>query len=256
MQHSLSRERPRVRTILKMAPTGARPLEVVTYDDEVYWCKYLHNPHGNESLVNEVVASVIGDYLKAPTRPWTIVDVPNELVGKRIGENESRLSMPRGPMFGSLNLRDSLSTVDEASHVDKDDNENRYPWLFALWLLCNAQDIQILHDCTNDMQCWSIDHGFWFDSQEVPWGLNDVTQLSGRTQCPRLTTPIASNKWLECREDVKGLDWPAIRCCARASVPEEWGFSTDETDKLVNYAQSRVNYTINELQHYAQRARR
>lgn len=237
---------PLVQVIDRLATSGASPFLALASDGEYYWCKALRNEHGPEAVVNEVVASIIGETIKAPVRPWKILRVPEEFHGQLI---EGRKRIDAGLVFGSLNLHTGdLDRMDPVvPYVELDGNYNRLPNLIALWALCNAEDLQVLFDADEDMQVWSIDHGFWFGSYEKPWGLGDPSERVGRTIIPSLASPIPEKNWNRAIENIDLLNGD-VQKTATEVIPEEWRIPKEEISKLVKYAIGRKSYAIGTLE--------
>lgn len=237
---------PTIRIIDRLADSGASPFLARASDEKYYWCKTLQNDHGYESVINEIVGSIIGEAINAPVRPWQILRIPEELHNHLI---DGKKRIKAGLVFGSLNLHTSdLNRLSpKIPHVNRDGNYNRIPSLIALWTLCNAEDLQVLFDASVDMQVWSIDHGFWFGSHESPWGLGDPSQRVGRTFIPPLGNPIPNTHWDRAIEDLGRLD-SNIRKLAESAIPKEWGIDEQDVNKLVDYALGRKSYAIERLE--------
>ena len=100
------KNRPQMLFFDRVAPTGARPALGSASDGQDYWVKFAQNDQGSETVVNEVVASIVGDSIGAPVAPWAIVEVPLGL--KQI--LDGRLIVP-GPAFGSRGFISLRRTV-------------------------------------------------------------------------------------------------------------------------------------------------
>lgn len=249
-----SPEYPVINFFDRVAPTGSFPLLGRASDGKFYWCKTLVNNHGPESVVNEVVASVIGQAINAPVTPWSIVRIPDELDGVIIGTTRRVYA---GLAFGSENIHTSdLDRMDpEIPNVHRDGNVNRVPQLLALWVLCNALDKQVLFDADKDYQIWSVDHGFWFGSHPMPWGMAEMSGFPEIDRKPSLRTSIPQECWQRAIEDLNGLDEDVITASV-AAVPSEWGIETAQVEELVRFAIDRKPMAIEELQRFQSRQRR
>lgn len=248
------RRRLHVQVPIKVADTGSKPFLCQASDGELYWCKRPSSDHDVEAVVNEVVASIIGAEIDAPIRPWAILDIPSDLVKTFVGEGENRYRLRKEPVFGSKLLH-SAEVFRSAFAVDQDGNYDRFPKLLALWLLCNAEDIQMLYDFDADMQVWSIDHGFWFGSHETPWGLGDPTKTSGRPELPALRTHISSVHQQRAIDATENLNASVAEKVVEM-IPLEWEVHPDSCRKLVHYACSRKSYTIEKLKEFQNRSPR
>ncbi len=241
------RGRPFVRTVLEVADkTGSKPFHCLASDGKHYWCKRPFGPNGIEEVVNEVTSSLIGEAIGAPIRPWTMLDIPDELVGSMVGEGEGRYRLQKEPVFASLHLPYAVNE-DTVKDVARDHNTDRFPLLIALWLLCNAEDIQVLYDNSADRTAWSIDHGFWFGSHEFPWNLDGPEYRSGRPVLPPMREKIPEECWDQAIGAVDHFDRSFVTDKVLASVPDAWGVDDEDCRRLVNYAYGRKSYAVEEL---------
>ena len=215
-----------------------------------YWCKPVHNLHGFEAVVNEIAASTIGQFLGAQVRPWKIIHVPPSLVGTNVGDGRERIRLSDKPMFGSLLLEPAIMIQDDQVMRFADDDENfiHIPRLVSLWLLCNAQDIQYLADTSANNSVWSIDHGFWFDSLELPWGFTPVEQMAGRPKIPVIKARYEERYWEDAIAAVDTLDRSIIDLIFK-EIPPEWEVSHEECARLGDYVLKRCDYTKKTLEH-------
>ncbi|GGH57397.1 hypothetical protein [Rothia aerolata] len=149
--------------ILDVADTGERPLLVLASDGSDYWCKDFENRGNRETPINEIVSIEVGKAIGAPVCDWAIVDPPADMAGTRMGQT----IVPRLPMFGSKEVKNVLLPENGIEYITKDDNFQRIPKLVALWLLCNAEDIQIMYAASEDHSIYSLDQGYWFGSHEM-----------------------------------------------------------------------------------------
>ncbi|WPF65695.1 hypothetical protein OLX12_09000 [Corynebacterium sp. 22KM0430] len=234
--------------------TGTRPFLCYASDENHYWCKIFHGPHGWEGILNEIVASVIGEQINAPVRPWTILDIPESLVSTQVGEGTQRYRLPDAPVFASLALH-TADVTDQLSDINRDGNYDRVPLLIALWYLCNADDLQVLYDDDADRQIWSIDHGLWFGSQEIPWHLAPMTEWAGRPSIPRIPTTIPPVHWDRAINAVDNLSVDVAETITRL-LPEAWAVPPEVPARLVRYACERKESTKEKLRELRNRTER
>ncbi|MDO4632092.1 MAG: hypothetical protein Q4A82_07410 [Corynebacterium sp.] len=240
--------RPKIRVTIKTADTGTRPFLAEADDGNFYWCKQFHNAHGGPSTINEVVSSIIGKELGSPILDWKILDIPSELVGTytpRSAEG-NRILLEELPLFGTRQLFPVEEETDALKFVDKDFNYDRMPLLIALWILCDAQDLQLLFNASDDYSVYSLDHGMWFGSFERIWDLQPPTSPQGQTEVLPLLGSIPEPHWDKAINAVKGLNKTLIDDVLK-TVPAEWQVSPEKLEKLVKYALSRKPYTIEQL---------
>lgn len=237
---------PEVVIVDRVIPTGTKPPLVYADDENAYILKFLNNDHGPEATINEIVVSVIGEAIGAPVAPWSIVRVPEGL--RQIIDN--RLIEP-GLAFGSkvlptVGVHRMGSTI---ANVNRDGNINRIPQLIALWHLCNALDIQVVFDSSEDRKIYSVDHGFWFGSYPYPWGLDRRSGFPEIDEVPMLREPIADECW---DRAIKGLDNlnDSLKDYIFATIPGEWNVARNDVEILVDFAISRKSSTISELRRY------
>lgn len=162
--------------IIRMAGTGAEPVLAVADDGQRYWLKWPGNPHGNLSLLHEVVVAAVGELLGAPVRRISLISVDAALVTDTYAKDGRRL--PTGLYAGS----ELLADVEENTVIDgvrRDGNSSRFAYFLALWDLCLGTDLQLLYHLAANDQVWSIDHGLWFDSLEVNWSPEHLAKRDG-----------------------------------------------------------------------------
>lgn len=242
--------RPLVQAVLRQATSGSRPFLARADDGELYWCKYPTSDHGLEAVVNEVAASVVGERIGAPVRPWVILDVANELVGTTQRQGAQIFRLRGDPVFGSLDLH-GAETADQIDSVSKDGNYDHFPMLIGLWTLCDAGDIQMLY-ALEDMSVCSIDHGFWFGSfMGMPWDLD----MPNDESLPALRTKIPDIHWQRAIDAVDGVDTGEVPLTEafRSAVPMEWGISDVQLDHLAEFVCQNKSLAIDRLADYRQR---
>ncbi|ERS39059.1 MULTISPECIES: HipA family kinase [Corynebacterium] len=229
----------------RVAPSNMRPFLAVASDDNLYWCKEIQNPDGYESIINEIVGSEIGKVIGAPVRDWKILQVPAELDRARV---EKSKTLHKGPVFGTLDIHEGeVDLMDRGiSFIDCDGNYQRVPKLIALWLLCNAQDLQVIFDHSDESRVYSIDHGLWFGSEQQMWELAPADMRAGQVDLPGLTMPIPAAEWDKAIEKVEDLSLGAFSDIMSV-FPNEWSVKPEEVDQLLKYAIGRKPYTIKRL---------
>lgn len=237
--HRTSLQLPRL-----VATTGEKPIYALCSDGQEYWCKKFDRDVGGLTVVNEIVACEIGKALGAPVIDWAVVDVPPEMQGKRALSSD--VFYPSLPMFGSRHIPLSISK-DVVLWADRDGNYSRIPLLIALWYLCNADDAQVIYDVAADNQIFSIDHGYWFDSYE-----GDRIFSKGMTlyiPLPRLQGKIPNEHWESAMQAVREFQNANTRYISQM-LPKEWLIAESEIIEMVDYAKSRIEYTVEILSDY------
>ena len=239
---------PEVVLVDRVIPTGTKPPLVYADDDNAYILKFLENDHGSEATINEVVVSVIGEAIGAPVAPWSIVRVPEDL--RQIIDN--RIIEP-GLAFGSrvlptVGVNRMGATI---ANVNRDGNINRIPQLIALWHMCNALDIQVVFDSSEDSKIYSVDHGLWFGSHPYPWGLERRSGFPEIDEVPLLREPIADECWDRAIQGLNNLD-NSLKDRIFAAIPSEWNVARTDVEILVDFVISRKSSAILELRRYRQ----
>jgi hypothetical protein len=199
--------------------------------------KWPGNPHGNLSLVHELVVGQIGMLIGAPVRPTMLVFVDGALVR---GAYANGIRLPEGTYIGSEMLQD-VEEGTQVSRVARDGNSERFAYYLALWDLCMGTDLQLIYHLAEHDQVWSIDHGLWFDSIEgdwtpdlltasvmEPWAWPDEVEL--RT--------LSSSALLSVAEAVEGLSCEDLAMTIGA-VPVEWGVADEALRTLASFVFSR-----------------
>ncbi|MFW0112728.1 hypothetical protein, partial [Rothia sp. CCM 9416] len=187
-----------------------------------------------------------GNIIGAPVRDWAVVYVPSDFTGRIMDSDQFFSSLP---MFGSLNIPNS-SPKDQIIWVDRDSNYSRIPMLIALWHLCNADDTQIIYDLKADAKIYSIDHGYWFGSWE---GARDLSEgMTLYEPLPTLKGRIPIDEWERAKANLSALTKASVKYIP-SMIPSEWGVDESEIMPMLDYAVSRVHYTIEILESYKQR---
>lgn len=232
--------------VREVANTGEHPLLATTTDGRDFWCKkYDHDAQGI-TVINEIVASEIGKIIGAPVRDWAVIYVHSDFTGRVLGSNQFFSSLP---MFGSLHIPNN-SPNDQIIWADRDGNYSRIPLLIALWHLCNADDTQLIYDLEADAKIYSLDHGYWFGSWE---GARDFSEgMTLYEPLPALRGRIPVDDWEQAKSSLTALTGSTVRYIP-SMIPSEWDFQESEIMQMVDYAVSRVPYTIEILESYKQR---
>lgn len=236
-------------TVDLLSSTGAKPFRALVSNQNIYWCKWPENPHGASEVVNELVASIVGAALGAPVRDWEIIWVPDDLDGDVLTNSDGdRVRLRSGPVFGSLLVSTAIES-DQINYVSRDQNYDRVPLLIALWLLCNAEDIQMLYELGADHSIWSIDHGFWFGSFEREWELGEPEEFAGRPELPRVAEGIPAVHWDRAIDAVRRLEIDLFAQVIDV-LPQQWNIETNDVKQLCEYVYRRREYAIQELEFY------
>ena len=239
---------PEIVLVARVAQTGSRPFLGIASDDHEYWCKPANNQQGPDTLVAEVAAGVLGDLLGAPLPHWTTLRVSRDLHGQFIKEAGYRLD--GRDVFASRVIHTAdIDVIDSGllQHVTDDSNYNRIPILYAMWHLCNAEDIQVAYNPATDNSIFSLDHGFWFGSHEQPWGFGKPTELSGRPEVPSLRTAIPAEHWSKAIEKLNLIN-DDLGAKINAAIPENWGVDDKLIATIAHYIESRKDYTRHQLE--------
>lgn len=241
----------------KENPGSSHPFLATATDGHDYWCKAINNPQGPEVPVNEVAAAIVGDRIQSPIPRWAILDVPDDLRGRYFKKGDYKLTGE--PVFGSQVIHTSdvysLDDTDVLAHVADDSNYNRIPKLYAHWLLCNAEDIQVMYDYGNDHSITSIDHGFWFGSHAQVWGFGCHTQKAGRPSLPTIRKKIPRDQWDLAIKSLDALD-DTLFDDFKKTIPESWSVKKDILKQIASYVLERKDYTIEQLQGWQRQTQR
>lgn len=247
-----SRETAEIVLIGRVAPTGSRPFLGTASNGHDYWCKPTNNQQGLETLIAEVATGVLGNLIGAPIPDWTTLRVSCDLHGHFIKEAGYRLD--GRDVFASKVIHSAdieIINSDVLRHVQDDANYNRIPLLYAMWYLCNAEDIQFAYDPANDYSITSLDHGFWFGSHEQPWGFGSPSELIGRPEVPNIRSTIPPEHWDKAIDKLDLID-DDLSDRIGAAIPENWGVDLNLIARIADYIQSRTDYTRNQLERLKQ----
>ncbi|KAA8721933.1 hypothetical protein F4V58_09660 [Corynebacterium phocae] len=243
-----SLDNPEVRVVLHVANTGAKPFFASATDGHDYWCKHPNGPQGADAAACEVAAGVVGDALGAPIPKWSVLTVSEDLQG--IYLDKGGYLLDDQPVFASRSEVVDIEVLESPGilrHTEDDRNFERIPLLFALWFLCNAEDIQFFYDQMNDFSIYSVDHAFWFGSQEAPWGFGDFKYSFGRPEVPFLKPGSIAGNWSGAIESVARLD-EHLAAAIRARMPRAWDIGTTIPDEIADYVLGRKEYAIGQLE--------
>lgn len=223
--------------------TGAQPVLALTRDSEFYWCKLANNPQGVETVVFEVIASVIGKAIDAPIPDAALVEIPAGIADLRY--RDGTLISTSG--FGSMRVPGVVES-DVISHERRDGNPARLPRLMALSELCMAGDFQVMYQDSADQQAYGFDFGDWFDNDEPGWSLDAVVKQRETSYSRALWEKIRldSDALLDTRVAVESLTEQDIQVAIEA-VPNTWGFDTATLYGLADEVWRRKNCTLNAI---------
>jgi hypothetical protein len=239
--------------LVAKAETGARPVLAVADDRQRYWLKWPGNPHGNLSLVHEVVVASIGELLGAPVRRVSLIYVDSDLVTDQYSDGQR---LPAGLYAGS----ELLTEVEEdtkITRVRRADNAARFAYYLALWDLCLGTDLQLLYHLAEHDQVWSIDHGLWFDSHEDDWSPAHLAK-QGHRPWPwpdgSATQPFKGDAFVRAGAAVDALTCRDL-ANVLSGVPLEWGISDDTLRTLARFIYERRSAVSERLREAAARYR-
>lgn len=231
-------------TVIACADSGAEPMKILTDDGEFYWCKFVNNPHGIESVVFELMVSVLGKAIGAPIPDAATVTVPPPIaVSKRF--KNGRTVAERG--FGSLHVAD-VTESDQVQNVLNDGNPDRLPRLFALAELCMANDFQVMYQDSDDQKAFGFDFGFWVGNFGTTWDLSYVQSETSTsyTEDDWNGVQLKSDALLEVRNVVAALSESDFLAVASA-VPEDWDFSPQLSQDIAESLWKRKSLTLDSI---------
>lgn len=230
-------------TILERADSGAEPMRLLATDGQMYWCKFVNNPHGIESVVFETLTSIIGRAIGAPIPQAATITIPDALRDKRFKDGNHIGAHG----FGSLHVRGVIES-DEVKHVARDGNPRRLPRLFALSELCMAYDFQVMYQQTDDQRAFGLDFGFWMGNYGGPWDLGFVRAEAAESYTVLDWDGITldSDAMLETRSIVSRLTDQTFQDAARL-VPNEWNYPQKLVDDLASELSKRKTLTLNTI---------
>ena len=240
--------RTKIQFIRYAVDTGERPILCTGVDNLLYWCKNFDESTNGETIVNELVSYEVGRAIDAPVPSWTIMD-PGDYAGELVhSENGSPLTVvSRKPLFGSQHIHGTVAS-DDLMYIKRNSNPDRIPRLVALWYLCNARDIQMLYQPERKYSIYSIDHGYWFSSQEGSRNIIDSPDSLDGTphDIPHLRGNIGKDNWDNAIKSVRDLSKQSLGHIP-ACIPDEWD-QGGVAQEMFDYILSRVEYTVNKLE--------
>lgn len=231
-------------TIISCADSGAEPMKLLTDDGEFYWCKFVNNPHGIESVVFELMVTVLGKAIGAPIPDAATVTIPPQLaISKRF--KDGRPIAIRG--FGSLHVAD-VTESDQVQHVGSDGNPDRLPRLYALAELCMADDFQVMYQDSDDQKAFGFDFGFWVGNFGPNWDLAYVQSAiaTSYTEDDWRGIQLKADALLDVRNVVSDLTEDDFRVAANA-VPAHWDFSPQLAQDIAESLWKRKGLTLDSI---------
>lgn len=215
-------------------------MKALTTTDDFYWCKMSNNPQGVETVVFEVIVSVIGKALGAPIPDAALVELPDSITDYRYRDG-TKISTSG---FGSQ-LVPGVVESDEVQHERKDGNPERLPRLFALSELCMACDFQVMYEDPADHRAYGFDFGYWLDNDEPGWTLDALYKGRDRryTESTWAGVQLRADALLDTRNSVENLTERDI-AVAIASVPDEWAAEMGGLSGLAGEIWRRKNCTL------------
>ena len=230
-------------TILERADSGAEPMRLLATDGQIYWCKFVNNPHGIESVVFELLTSIIGRAIGAPIPQAATVTIPDALRDKRFKDG----SHIGGHGFGSLHVNGVIES-DEVKHANRDGNPSRLPRLFALSEICMAYDFQVMYQQTDDQRAFGFDFGFWMGNYGGPWDLDFVKRETAESYTVLDWDGITldTDEMLETRSIVSRLTDQTFHDAARL-VPDEWNYPQNLVEDLASELSKRKTLTLDTI---------
>ncbi|WP_157805143.1 HipA family kinase [Mumia flava] len=214
---------------IRASSSGSSAFLALADDDCSYWVKVPGNPQGDSILSAEQIVAGAAELIGAPTATTKLVTIPSALTGWEYGQF---YYLSPGVAHAS-ELLDNVEESDEALYLDRDDNENRFPLLFALWDWCLGEDPQWLYDQKNDMSVWSFDHGWWLGGGPA-WDAESLVRLVDRDwEWPPLAEIWRSSDegWSQASEKLENIQ-PDDVLDAVARVPTTWGVSNSDLETV------------------------
>lgn len=217
-----------VRAIIRSYEDGTRASLVLTDNRKAQWIKVLGNPQGDQILVTEAVVSGAGRLIHAPTRPTSLIRIPDQFSGVAYGPVSRFIP---GIAHASLHL-DQAEERDTIDFPRRGGNEVRRASLAGLWDWCMGDDAQWLYDLENDYAIWSFDHGFWLGGDGGDWDAHMLRRLvTTPWQMTEGTSTLSSSSLRYCASELRRVSVGDI-LGVLAGVPREWGSSDEELGTL------------------------
>lgn len=223
--------------------SGAQPVLALTRDSEFYWCKLANNPQGVETVVFEVITSVIGKAIGAPIPDAALVEIPAGLADQRYRDGTPISTSG----FASMRVPGVVES-DRISYARRDGNPTRLPRLMALAELCMAGDFQVMYKDSADQQVYGLDFGDWFDNSEPGWTLDAVVKQRDTSYSRALWENIRMDPdaLLDTRLAVESLTEQDLQVAIEA-VPSTWEFDNTTLHGLADEVWRRKNCTLTAL---------
>lgn len=242
--------RTKIQFIRYAVDTGEKPFLCTGADNREYWCKNFDESTNGETVVNELVSYEVGRSIGAPVPSWAIID-PGDYAGANVYPEDggkTRLTVvSRKPLFGSQCIQGVVAS-DDLKYLKRNSNPERIPRLMALWYLCNARDIQMLYQPERKDTIYSVDHGYWFSTQEGNRNITDSPEEPDGEpyEIPLLRGTLGASNWDNAIDSVRALNKQSLMYIP-GFIPNEWG-QDGIIEEMIDYILSRVEYAVNKLE--------
>lgn len=213
------------------AQTGSYPALLFASNLDYYWCKWPGNPHGNQSLVHELVVAGLGSLIGAPTPEGVLIEVDAHLAASIRSADGTKARA--GVWFG-LGMVDGTERVAIQGQYRGQENRRRLARYLALWELCLGGDAQFMYEESRGHRMWSIDHGLWFDGEQGPWERKQLPLLNavGWADPPWVgSSKVDQEELLAAADAVEGITSSHLGDIL-GNVPIGWAIPAEDLDAL------------------------
>ncbi|WP_136090305.1 HipA family kinase [Auritidibacter ignavus] len=230
-----------------MADTGSQPVKILTDDGKAYWAKEPRNPHGNESLLAEVICHEVAKYLQLPVPQYALVELPRNL---KIHSYESPDDLT---CFGSELITGTVESRD-LKHLSDDDNSVHAPRFIALWEWCDGNDEQFLYQTLSEHSLVSFDFGMWLGI-EAQWSVSSYTSKPPpHSRWPGSVKGMSTRSFIDAANLVGNLTQKQALQIVSA-VPVEWGFTDRDLIEVARFLMDRATRVKASLQAHSANAK-
>lgn len=208
---------------------GSVPFQVLASDDKIYWVKMAQNSQGPRVLATEQIVAACGKLLGAPVCETALIAIPQAFDGDSL---ENGTILRSGIAHASLNIENGLfEKWHTPRYRDHDNNRKRHAGYFALYDWCWGDDMQWLHDASDDRRTYSHDHGHFLPGGPR-WTVDSLQKsVDSPHEIDALERGLDNNELVRIADLLDNVSRETI-CAILQAIPEEWPVETAELEAV------------------------
>lgn len=216
---------------------GSLPFLALASNQGEYWIKTLGTEQGDRVLVTEQVVSRCGALIGAPVCKTSLIAIPEEFDGEQLSNGRV---LKQGIAHASQHVANTIfGKFYEPQYRDRDDNEYRHAFIFALHDWCWGDDLQWLYQTTTDLTTFSHDHGHFLPGGPA-W---DCEQLAANAGEPHeIGMPadgISKEALAEAASNLEQVNFDSLHAIMQ-TIPRSWPVSDTDLEHLGCFLECRT----------------